>query len=117
MGGGLRGVELHPRRARGGPRAAGAPAFNGVAVAWSEAHFDHSYQAQWCPTDVPVLRLWGDGDRIVSQHGWRAPASDTPNVMAREIAGAGHFPWIEAPSAVARAFDDLALAVRRGAHR
>lgn len=87
--------------------------YNGAAVAWSDEHFDHTYNAQWWPTDIPVLRLWGDSDRIVSQRGWRIPAYNTPNVIAREIARAGHFPWIENPSAVTQAFLDFASEVIR----
>ncbi|MEJ8858918.1 alpha/beta hydrolase [Variovorax robiniae] len=82
--------------------------YNSAAVQWSDANFDHSYKAAWWPTDIPVLRLWGDNDRIVSQRGWSDLAYNTPNLMAREIPDAGHFPWIENPSAVARAFREFA---------
>lgn len=85
--------------------------YNCAAVDWSDAHFDHTYEAAWWPTDVPVLRLWGDDDRIVTQRAWNAPRFQTPNVIARAIPGAGHFPWIENPSAVADAFAELARAV------
>jgi hypothetical protein len=40
----------------------------------------HSYKALWWPTKMPVLRLWGDQDRIVSQRAWGAPRFNTPNV-------------------------------------
>jgi len=89
--------------------------YNADAVEWSDANFDHTYRAQWWPTDIPVLRLWGEEDRIVSQHGWDAPAYHTGNVIAREIADAGHFPWIENPSAVAAAFADFVEALRAAA--
>ncbi|PTL80128.1 alpha/beta fold hydrolase [Vitiosangium sp. GDMCC 1.1324] len=78
--------------------------YNIDAVEWSDAHFDHTYTAQWWPTDIPVLRLWGECDRIVSQHGWAASAYHTPNVLARSIPQAGHFPWIDHPVAVTAAF-------------
>lgn len=81
--------------------------YNSDAVEWSDANFDHSYSAQWWPSDIPVLRLWGESDRIVSQRGWQDAAYATPNVMAREIQGAGHFPWIENPSAVRAAFGEF----------
>lgn len=81
--------------------------YNREAIEWSDANFDHTYEAQWWPTDIPVLRLWGANDRIVSQRGWSAPKYDTPNVLAREVPGAGHFPWIENPSAVTDAFRDF----------
>ncbi|MEO8800201.1 MAG: alpha/beta fold hydrolase [Polyangiaceae bacterium] len=82
-------------------------AYNIEAVDWSDSHFDHTYKALWWPTDIPVLRLWGDDDRIVSQRGWTAEAYDTPNVIARAIPNAGHFPWIDHPSAVTAAFGEL----------
>lgn len=81
--------------------------YNREAIEWSDVNFDHTYEAQWWPTDIPVLRLWGANDRIVSQRGWSAPKYDTPNVLAREVPGAGHFPWIENPSAVTDAFRDF----------
>lgn len=82
--------------------------YNSDAVEWSDAHFDHVYRAQWWPTDIPVLRLWGDEDRIVSQRAWRSAEFESPNVIERAIPGAGHFPWIDNPRAVARAFRDFA---------
>lgn len=87
--------------------------YNSAAVEWSDANFDHTYRAQWWPTDIPILRLWGEDDRIVSQRGWEAPAFRTPNVIERKIADAGHFPWIENPHAVGRAFHDFVGALRR----
>jgi pimeloyl-ACP methyl ester carboxylesterase len=85
--------------------------YNREAVEWSDANFDHSYGARWWPTDLPVLRLWGGHDRIVSQKGWNEAKYSTPNVLAREITGAGHFPWIENPSAVTSAFREFAAKV------
>jgi pimeloyl-ACP methyl ester carboxylesterase len=85
--------------------------YNSDAVQWSDAHFDHTYRALWWPGEMPVLRMWGDSDRIVSQRGWDAP--NTSNVMARAIRGAGHFPWIENPAAVTQAFREFAREVLR----
>lgn len=50
-------------------------------------------------------------DRIVSQCGWAAAAYDTPNVIARAVPHAGHFPWIDQPTAVATALRELAARV------
>jgi len=86
--------------------------YNAAAVDWSDANFDHTYTARWFPTDIPVLRLWGDNDRIVSQAAWDDPRYQTPNVLARSIPGAGHFPWIENPAAVTAAFRDFAARIR-----
>jgi pimeloyl-ACP methyl ester carboxylesterase len=81
--------------------------YNIEAVEWSDANFDHTYSALWWPTDIPVLRLWGECDRIVSQLGWNVPAYQTPNVLARPIANAGHFPWIDNPADVTDAFAEF----------
>jgi pimeloyl-ACP methyl ester carboxylesterase len=85
--------------------------YNSAAVQWSDANFDQRYKASWWPTEMPVLRLSGDNDRIVSQRRWDDPAYNTPNVMARGIPGAGHFPWIENPAAVAEVFRAFASEV------
>ncbi|MGV3479823.1 MAG: alpha/beta fold hydrolase [Sphingobium sp.] len=81
--------------------------YNNAAVAWSDAHFDHVYRAAWWPRSVPVLVLAGADDRIVWQGGWADDRFRTPNALFRTVAGAGHFPWIENPAAVAAAFVDL----------
>jgi pimeloyl-ACP methyl ester carboxylesterase len=85
--------------------------YNIEAVEWSDAHFDHTYRALWWPTDIPVIRLWGDSDRIVSQRSWASPEYVTPNLMARVIPNAGHFPWIDNPTAVTHALDEFAQTV------
>lgn len=82
--------------------------YNAAAVAWSDAHFDHVYQARWWPQALPVLRLAGADDRIVWQGGWSVPRFQTPNVLDRTISGAGHFPWIENPMEVQQAFHEFA---------
>ncbi|MEO8857480.1 MAG: alpha/beta hydrolase [Burkholderiaceae bacterium] len=88
--------------------------YNGEAVAWSEANFDHSYKAAWWPNDIPVLRLWGDCDHIVSQQSWDAAEYATANVMTRVILDAGHFPWIDNPVAVKDAFNEFVEKVLHG---
>ena len=88
--------------------------YNSAAVDWSDANFDHTFTAQWFPNDIPVLRLWGDNDRIVSQAAWDAPMYRTPNVLERPISDAGHFPWIENPEAVRVAFRAFASRIRGG---
>lgn len=82
--------------------------YNSAAVEWSDQHFDHTYAAQWWPTCLPVLVLAGEQDRIVWQGGWDDARFHTPNALFRKVAGGGHFPWIENPSAVAKALAELA---------
>ena len=102
---------FEPAALTAGRELLGRMPYNGAAIAWSDAHFDHLYCAQWWPTDIPVLRLWGDNDRIVSQQAWQAPQYATDNVVARAIPGAGHFPWIENPAAVRAAFADFTVRI------
>lgn len=77
------------------------------AVDWSDANFDHTYEAKWWPSELPTLIVSGDQDRIVDQSLWDSPPYGTPNAMRRTIQGGAHFPWVEEPEAVARAFRDL----------
>ena len=83
--------------------------YNSAAVDWSDRHFDHTYAAAWWPGSIPVLVLAGADDRIVWQGGWEDSHFQGPNVLFRSIPEAGHFPWIENPSAVAQAFAELVL--------
>jgi pimeloyl-ACP methyl ester carboxylesterase len=85
--------------------------YNSAAVDWSEENFDHTYRAAWWPTEIPVLRLAGAADRIVWQGGWQEERFRTANRIDCEVAGAGHFPWIENPAAVRAAFNRLAARV------
>lgn len=81
--------------------------YNNAAIEWSEAHFDHVYEAAWWAQTLPVLVMAGADNRIVSQHGWDQLSFRTPNVVFRSIPGGGHFPWIENPSMVSAAFSEL----------
>ncbi len=81
--------------------------YNSAAVDWSDAHFDHIYEARWWPSAIPTLILAGDEDRIVWQGGWDQPRFAGDHVQRRGIPGAGHFPWIEDPEAVRMAFWEL----------
>ncbi|MGV8997841.1 MAG: alpha/beta fold hydrolase [Parvibaculaceae bacterium] len=81
--------------------------YNSAAVDWSDANFDHIYEAAWWPRSVPVLILAGAEDRIVWQGGWEDERFHTPNAMFRTVPEGGHFPWIENPLAVRAAFLEL----------
>lgn len=81
--------------------------YNSAAVDWSDAHFDHIYEARWWPSAIPTLILAGEEDRIVWQGGWDQARFEGAHVQRRGVPGAGHFPWIENPEAVRLAFSDL----------
>lgn len=81
--------------------------YNLAAVNWSDEHFDHTYEKQWWPRELPTLIISGERDRIVAQDLWHGPEFGQPNVRRFVIDGAGHFPWFENPSAVRDAYADL----------
>ena len=59
---------------------------------------------RWLPRiGLPTLVLWGAEDRIATPDYGRALAAALPNARFEVIAGAGHYPQIERPDAVARA--------------
>jgi len=63
----------------------------------------------------PVLLVWGDQDRIIPvSHGYAAHEA-LPGSRLEIIAGAGHFPHVEAPVEVADILEDfIATTERRG---
>jgi pimeloyl-ACP methyl ester carboxylesterase len=91
--------------------------YNAGAVDWSDAHFDHVYRAAWWPRSIPVLVLAGAEDRIVWQGGWDDERFHGSNVSFASVPGAGHFPWIENPAAMASAFASLAATIIKGSFR
>jgi pimeloyl-ACP methyl ester carboxylesterase len=86
--------------------------YNLTAVEWSDRHFDHTYKLKWWPQDLPTLILSGSHDRIVEQSFWDNTLFAGENVIRRTIENAGHFPWIEQPIAVRRAFATFAAKLR-----
>jgi pimeloyl-ACP methyl ester carboxylesterase len=87
--------------------------YNRAACDWSDANFDNDYVSLWWPAALPTLIMAGNQDRIVGQTGWDDPRFSGRNVIRRTIDGGGHFPWIENPGAVRRAFIELAKAIAR----
>lgn len=82
--------------------------YNRDAVQWSAENFDSDYELVWWPTTLPTMIVSGSHDRIVVQSLWQPPRFHTGNVIWRVIEGAGHFPWIEQPTAVCDAFREVA---------
>lgn len=86
--------------------------YNSRAMQWSAAHFDHSYRWAWWPRKLPTLIVSGSADRVTTQSLWQDQRFHTPNTIWRVIAEAGHFPWIDQPTAVHDAFAALAERIR-----
>ncbi len=78
--------------------------YNGAAVEWSARNFDDSYAMTWWPATVPTLIVSGAQDRIVDQSLWNEPRFHGGHVRHEWIPDAAHFPWIDQPDAVRRAF-------------
>jgi pimeloyl-ACP methyl ester carboxylesterase len=57
---------------------------------------------------VPVLAIWGDGDRIVTPGYGRALAAAFPNGRFALVARAGHLPQIEQPETTFALVDEFA---------
>ena len=58
--------------------------------------------------DVPTLVVAGGDDRIIAKDNTNAYASLIPNSKIEIIAGAGHHPHIEQPSAFVKCIDAFA---------
>lgn len=91
-----------------GAELLGRMPYNVDAVRWSAEHFDRDYRLAWWPTALPTLIVSGSADRIVTQWLWQQERFHNDNVIWRVISEAGHFPWIEQPTAVRDAFAELA---------
>jgi pimeloyl-ACP methyl ester carboxylesterase len=56
---------------------------------------------------IPTLVLWGAADRVASPDYGRALAAAIPGAQFETIEGAGHFPHLEQPGALARRIVDF----------
>lgn len=57
---------------------------------------------------IPTLVLWGEADRVTTPDYGRALAAAIPGARFATIPGAGHFPHLEQPDALARRIIDFA---------
>lgn len=90
--------------------------YNYESFAWSAKHFDDTYQALWVPKKLPTLILAGSHDRLTPLAAFKEKRDfQRPNILMREIAGGGHFPWIEKPNEVGRVFEEYALTLEKSA--
>ena len=74
--------------------------------AWEPYFHDPKLRRRLRRIGVPTLLLWGAGDRFVSAERYGAAYRDAiPGARLETIDGAGHFPHLEAPDALARAIE------------
>jgi pimeloyl-ACP methyl ester carboxylesterase len=68
---------------------------------WSPYMHDPKLKYHLHRIDVPTLVLWGESDRLATEHYGRAFAGEIPGARFETIAAAGHFPHLEQPKAFA----------------
>lgn len=81
--------------------------------AWSPYMHNPKLKTRLQRIHLPVLVLWGDSDRITTQDYGRAFAGAIPGARFATIEGAGHFPHLEQPNAVARNILDFIAETQR----
>ncbi len=80
--------------------------YNCKTIQWTEDHFDPIYKARWIPK-IPTLILSGEDDLATPLHLFQKKEFQGSHILKREIKNAGHFPWIENPAEVVKAFNDF----------
>ncbi|MBA2710550.1 MAG: alpha/beta hydrolase [Tatlockia sp.] len=79
---------------------------NHLAAEWSSQNFDsEGYLAKWIPENVPTLITTGSKDAITPLNLFSSDERyQRDNILIKEIADAGHYPWFENPQGVISAF-------------
>ena len=75
--------------------------------AWTPYMHDPKLKGRLHRIHVPTLVLWGEADRVASPDYGRSFAAAIPNAQFALVAGAGHFPHLEQPGALARRIVDF----------
>jgi len=75
--------------------------------AWTPYMHDPKLKGRLHRIRIPSLVLWGEADRIVSPDYGRSFAAAIPDARFGTIPGAGHFPHLEQPGALARRIVDF----------
>ncbi|MDP1608078.1 MAG: alpha/beta hydrolase [Chlamydiales bacterium] len=88
--------------------------YNYETCQWSDKHFDSTYQAKWVPQKIPALIMAGEEDLVTPlQLFEKEKRFCRDNITFQSIKNAGHFPWIENPSAVAKEFTAYAQQLKK----
>lgn len=75
--------------------------------AWTPYMHDPKLKGRLHRIQIPTLVLWGEADRVASPDYGRFFAAAIPNAQFGTIEGAGHFPHLEQPGALARRIVDF----------
>jgi pimeloyl-ACP methyl ester carboxylesterase len=70
--------------------------------AWTPYMHDPKLTGRLHRIDVPTLLLWGEADRVATPEYGRSFAAAIPGARFALLNGAGHFPHLEQPDALAR---------------
>lgn len=82
--------------------------YNVKSFDWSDKNFDPTYKALWIPKTMPTLIIAGAQDSMTPLELFKNSKNfQRPNILMLEIPDAGHFPWLENPEAVSKAFNDF----------
>jgi pimeloyl-ACP methyl ester carboxylesterase len=76
--------------------------------AWTPYMHDPKLKGRLHRIAIPTLVLWGEADRVVTPDYGRELAAAIPGARFATIPGAGHFPHLEQPDALARRIIDFA---------
>lgn len=87
--------------------------YNYETCQWSEMHFDSTYQSKWIPQKIPTLIMAGEEDLVTPLQLFEKDKKFCrDNITFKSIKNAGHFPWIENPSAVAKEFKTFLMSLK-----
>ena len=75
--------------------------------AWTPYMHDPKLKGRLHRIRIPTLVLWGEADRVASPDYGRSFAAAIPDARFGMIEGAGHFPHLEQPGALARRIVDF----------
>jgi pimeloyl-ACP methyl ester carboxylesterase len=82
-------------------------------VGWKPFMHDPKLRKRLSRIDRPTLVVWGASDGIVSAEYGRAYAANVPGARFVSIDAAGHYPYLERPSAFVKIVDDFLQGVSR----
>jgi pimeloyl-ACP methyl ester carboxylesterase len=88
--------------------------YNFETCQWSDKHFDSTYQAKWVPQKIPTLIMAGEEDQVTPLRLFeKEKRFSRDNITFKSIKKAGHFPWIDNPSAVVKEFTAYAQQLKK----
>ena len=104
----LRRLTDHPGEAQHWVRQLGRPGRMTAAINYYRANLDLILPRTYPPVDMPVLGMWSDGDRFLTESQMTRSAEFCPRGWQyRRVEGASHWLQLDAPDAVNAALFDF----------